>query len=357
MKFAILGAGSAGQGLASYLSLKGHDINLFNLRSGRLVPIRAKGGIKVSGVVEGFARISKATTDISEAVTDADVIVITVRAYGHKKLLELSLPYLKDGHLVVVMTGYWASLRLRELLNGAHRDVVLAETTLLPLVSEVVGSGEVRITGIKSKVKMAVFPSVRGDEVLRLLKGALPQLVAGRNVLETNLDNFNPIFHAPIALFNLGILERINDFEFYHQGITPKIAEVIDSMDRERLNLAGELGLDLRPSTNGLKQYYGASGELTYEILKNCKAYEGYILPNVFDYIREDVPYGLVPIASLCELLNVPNRTIKSIISTWSLVDKIDYWEEGVAARQLGLCNMGASEIVEFVSTGRRKQE
>jgi len=354
MKFAILGAGSAGQGLASYLSLKGYDINLFNLRAGRLVPIRAKGGIKVSGVVEGFAQISKVTTDISEAIADADVIAITVRAYGHKKLLELCLPYLKDGQLVIFMTGYWASLRLRGLLDDVHCDVVLAETTLLPLVSEVVGPGEVRISGIKSKVKVAAFPSTRTEEVLRLLKDVLPQLVAGKNVLETNLDNFNPIFHAPIALFNLGALERINNFEFYHQGVTLKIAEVIDSIDRERLKLAGELELGLRPGTNSLKQYYGASGESTYEIFKNCKAYKGYILPNVFDYVQEDVPYGLVPIASLCEFLNVPNRATKSIISTWSLVDKIDYWEEGITVRQLGLCDMGTLEIMEFVSTGRK---
>lgn len=354
MKFAILGAGSAGQGLASYLSLKGYDINLFNLRAGRLVPIRAKGGIKVSGVVEGFAQISKVTTDISEAIADADVIAITVRAYGHKKLLELCLPYLKDGQLVIFMTGYWASLRLRGLLDDVYCDVVLAETTLLPLVSEVVGPGEVRISGIKSKVKVAAFPSTKTEEVLRLLKDALPQLVAGKNVLETNLDNFNPIFHAPIALFNLGVLERINDFEFYHQGVTLKIAEVINSIDRERVSLAGELGISLRPGTNSLKQYYGASGELTYEIFKNCKAYKGYILPNVFDYIREDVPYGLVPIASLCELLNTPNKAIKIIISTWSLVNKINYWEEGITVRQLGLCDMETLEIMEFVSTGRK---
>jgi opine dehydrogenase len=354
LRFAILGAGSAGQGLASYLSIKEHDINLFNRSAGKLNQIRRQGGIEATGVVEGFAKISKATNDIGEAVRDADVIILAVRAFGQKKILELCIPYLKDEQIVLIMTGYWASLRLKDLLGKSKSHVILAETTLLPLVSEVVGPGKVKVTGIKSKMRMAAFPSTRTEETLQSLRDALPQLFAGRDVLETNLENFNPIFHTPIALFNLEEIKRRKDFEFYHQGVTPKIAEVIDSIDREKLNLAHELGLDLGSSLNVLRQYYVTSGHSTYEIVKNCEAWKGYVLPNVFDYIREDVMYGLVPIASLCDLLGLPSKNTREIIAQWSLVDRVNFWEQGVTVERLGLSNMHAEEILQFVSTGKK---
>lgn len=354
MKFAILGAGSAAQGLASYLSLNKHQINLFSLYTQEIEPIRKQGGIKATGVVEGFAKISKATTDIGDAVKDTDVIILALRAFGHRKVFELCLPHIEDSQIVLIMTGYWASLRLRSLLADSGRDVTIAETTLLPLVSEVIGPGEVKVTGIKSRMRVAAFPSSRTTKILKSLKGALPQLFPGGNVLETGLESFNPIFHTPIALFNIGELERRKDFEFYHHGVTPRIAEVINAMDRERLNLIDKLGLDLGSSLDLLKEYYVTSGESAYEMIHNCEAWKGYVLPNVFDYIKEDVLYGLVPIASLCDLLKLPSKTTKSIISTWSLIDRTDYWGEGITAERLGLSNMQAEEILKFVLTGKK---
>lgn len=354
MRFAILGAGSAGQGLASYLSLRGNEVNLFNRSAQKIEPLCRQGGIKATGVVEGFAKISKITTEIDEAVKDADAIIVTVRAFGHRETLELCIPYLEDGQIVLIMTGYWACLRLRYLFEKAEDRIIFAETTLLPLASEIIGPGKVKVSGIKAKMRMAAFPSTKTKEALGSLKDAMPQLFAAKNVIETNLENFNPIFHTPIALFNLGEIERRKDFEFYHQGVTSKIAEVIDAMDQEKRSLIEKLGLELGSSLDVLRQYYVTSGESTYQFVYNCEAWKGYVLPNVYDYIREDVMYGLVPIASFCDLLDLPSENIKSIISAWSLVDRVNYWEEGVTVDRLGLSGMQVEEILKFVSAGKK---
>jgi len=353
VRIAILGAGSAGQGLASYLAIKGIEVSLFNLHAEWFAPILRERAIKVSGFIEGQARLAQATCDIREIVPEADVVLITLRAFAHHSVFESCIPHLRDGQLVVVVTGYWASLRLRNLLQRLNRDIIFAEMTLLPLVSEAIGPAEVKISGIKSKVKVSAFPATRTDEVVERLKDALPQLVPGENVLDTNLDSFNPIFHTPIALFNLGCLERERNFEFYHEGTTPKIAAVMDRMDEERRNLAQELGLKLGPATDSLKLYYGASGATTYDVFQSCDAYKGYVLPNVFDYIREDVPYGLVPIASLCVALGVPCHVTKAVISGWSIADGVDYWGQGITVKELGLQGMNALQILELVSTGK----
>jgi len=347
-----LGAGSAGQGLASYLSLKGYRVNLFNRSPKKIDSIRKQGGIETTGVVEGFAKISKISTEVGEVVRDTDVIILTARAYGHKGLLELCAPHLKDSQTVLVMTGYWFCLRSRNVIEKLKKRVTFAETTLLPLASEIIEPGKVKITGIKSKMRMAAFPSDKTTEALSSLKDAIPQLFAGSNVIETNLENFNPIFHTPISLFNLGEIERKKDFKFYHQGVTLKIAEVIDAIDREKQSLIEKMGLDLGSSLDILRQYYATSGESTYELIHNCEAWKGYVLPNIFDYVREDVLYGLVPIASLCELLGLPNENIMRIVSAWSLIDKVNYLEEGITADHLGFSKAHPEQIIKFVSQG-----
>ena len=355
MKIAILGAGSAGQGLASHLALKGYDVSLYNrpASKNRFMPILNKRAIDVSGMMKGTARLRKATCDIREAVDDTDVILLTVRSFAHRTVLEACLPYLHKGQLVVVITGYWASLRMRDLITQLEPGVIFAETTLSPLVSERTGPGSVWISGIKSEIKIAAFPATRTDEAIERLCEPLPQLVPGCNVLETNLENFNPVFHSAIALLNLGMLERMPNFAFYHEGVTPRIAHVIDALDQERRALGKAFGLELRAATESLKMYYGATGDSTYAVFKNCQAYKEYRLPNVFDYIREDVPYGLVPQASFSELAGLPCKATKGIIGMWSLVDKIDYWAEGATLQRLGLTGMSVAEIVDLVTTGR----
>ena len=354
IRVAVIGAGSAGQGLASFIALRGHEVALYSPPVGaeQFKPIAETKEIRVSGVVTGTAHFTKATTDIGDALEGTDVVFLTLRAYAHESVLETCLPHLKPGQLVVIVTGYWASLRLHKLLSQLDPRILIAETTLLPLASAAVGPNAVNISGVKSHVKLAALPAARTSEAVARVIDALPQMVAGENVLSTNLDNFNPIIHTPIALFNLGQLERDSSFEFYHEGITRRIAAVMDSMDRERLAIGQELGLPLATVTDSLRSWYGATGTGTYEVIRNCEAYVGYVLPNVFDYIREDVPHGLVPLATLGESLHVPCPALQGMITAWSMVDGVDYLQRGTTVSRLGLEGLSSAEVIDYVQTG-----
>lgn len=356
IRVAVLGAGSAGQGLASFIALRGHEVALYSppAHANQLRPIAETMAIRVSGVVTGTARFIKATCDIGDALEGADIVFLALRAFAHGEVLETCLPHLKAGQVVVIVTGYWASLRLHELLSQFDPRILFAETTLLPLASSAIAPNEVNISGIKSHVKLAAFPAARTSEAVARVVKVLPQIIPGDNVLSTSFDNFNPIVHTPIALFNLGQLERDSSFEFYHQGITPKIAAVMDSMDRERLAIGQELGLSLTEATESLRSWYGATGTGTYEVFRNCDAYVGYVLPNVFDYIREDVPHGLVPLASLGASLDVPCPVLQSMITCWSQVDGVDYAKQGTTTSRLGLEGLSRAEIIDYVQTGVR---
>jgi opine dehydrogenase len=69
-----------------------------------------------------------------------------------------------------------------------------------------------------------------------------------------------------------------------------------------------------------------------------------------FSLFAEDLPYGLVPIVSLGNMLNIPTPTINSIVELSSMATGIDYWNEGTTAEKLGLAGLTAQEIKEKVT-------
>jgi opine dehydrogenase len=69
-------------------------------------------------------------------------------------------------------------------------------------------------------------------------------------------------------------------------------------------------------------------------------------------YVAEDVPYGLVPIASLCEHLGVPCPTIKAVIHLYSIALGKDLMVEGVNVEKLGWKRLGGEEIIKSIEKG-----
>jgi opine dehydrogenase len=95
--FTVLGAGHGGMAMAAHLALMGFDVRLYNRSPERLAPVKATGGISLEGEVEGFGRISVATSDPAEAIKGANVLMVVVPATGHRDIAEAIAPHLADG--------------------------------------------------------------------------------------------------------------------------------------------------------------------------------------------------------------------------------------------------------------------
>ena len=360
LKFAVLGAGHGGHAMAADLTLAGYEVNLFNRWPGPIKAIRKRGGIEITGEAvhgEGFAKIKKATTDMKEAIKDVDIIMIVVPAYGHKFMIDRSMPYLKDEQIIVFHTGNFASLRLAKELKKRGKRNVLCETSLLIYSCRITGPSSVFVDGLKRKLPTAAFPAIETDEVLKVLRGAYPQLIPATNVLETSFENLNPIFHPQITLLNAGFTERTKgDYIFYKDGVTPGVGSVIQAVDDERASVANALGIRVTPTTKWLDIMYGAKGKNIYEAIQDCKPYldPGERGPKNFQFrfVTEDVPYGLVPIASLGDLLKVSTPNIKAVIHLWSTINQVNYFEEGYTVEKLGLSDLTPKEIIRLVTKG-----
>jgi len=360
LKIAVCGAGHGGYAMAADLTLAGHEVHLFNRSPAPIQAIRKKGGIEITGDAvygEGFAKIKKATTDMKEAIAGVNVIMIVVPAFGHEFMIDKCMPHLKDDQIIVFNTGNFASLRLANKLKKTGKKNLLAETSILIYSSRITGPSSVFVDGLKQKLPIAAFPAKRTDEALKTLRRIYPQLIPATNVLETSFENLNPIFHPIITLLNAGFTERTKgDYIFYKDGVTPGVGRAIQAIDDERTNVAKALGIKVTPTVKWLDNMYGAKGKNIYEAIQNCKPYldPGERGPKDFQFrfITEDVPYGLVPTHSIGDELNVPTLTINSVIQLWSIINQVNYFEQGYNAEKLGLKDLTAKEMIKFVTEG-----
>ena len=90
-KIAIIGAGNGGQSAAFELARKGFAIHLCDIDENVVQGIREVGGIHAFGKMEGFAQVSLLTTNVKEAVEEAEAILPMVPRYAHRSIAEMQI--------------------------------------------------------------------------------------------------------------------------------------------------------------------------------------------------------------------------------------------------------------------------
>lgn len=356
-KLTILGAGHGGQGLAAYLALSGHDVSLYNRSKSRLRPILKQNGIHVEGEVNGFGQLVRCTSSIQYALSDVDLIFLVVPASAHRDLARKCAPYLTPEQLVVLIPGRTGgALEFSTIMEGLTGwRPIIAEAQTFPLVSRVIESGRAQVSAIKSELPVAAFPAKHTKMVCDLISSVLPNVRNAEDVLETGLANIGSIFHPAPLIFNIGRAETTNgQYNHYLEGVSPSVARFLECIDAERVAVGNAFGKKILSAAEWLRTVYGAEGTTLYECLHTTSAYQGLEAPSSLDhrYIFEDVPTGLVPIAALGELTDVPTPTIRATIAMASQLCGRDFWQEGRNTENLGITDFSPSELLMYVRDG-----
>lgn len=94
-KVCIIGAGNGGLAAAADLTLRRHEVILAELPEfeENISEIKERGGIHLetlerTGLKGGFAKLYKVTTNISEAISEAKIVLIITPSFAHKKIAE-----------------------------------------------------------------------------------------------------------------------------------------------------------------------------------------------------------------------------------------------------------------------------
>jgi len=350
-RFAVIGAGNGGQAFAAHLALLGLPVTLWDIEPQKVEALQSAGHIRVAGAITGDASVGRVTGDIGEAVRSADVLLIVLPTVYHGSVARLLAPHLLDGQILVLNPGATGgALEVRRTLDDANclANVVIAETDTLLYACRSPFPGEVIIHGIKARVMAAALPAAAGPAVVTILQSAFPQFTAAPNVLVTSLMNGNAIMHPGPTVMNAARIESKAEFEYYSEGITPAVAKVIERLDRERLSVAGALGVRVPSIQEWYATCYGVAGAGLYEIVQQVRAYDGIRGPTSLDvrYLFEDVPTGLVPLAALGDAVGVRTPTARAIIELASGLLGRDFWQTGRNLARLGLSGLTPAEIL-----------
>lgn len=336
--------------MAGHLGLMGFDVRLHNRSPERIEPVVARSGIQLEGEVAGFGPVALATTDAGEALDGRDVVMVVVPATAHRDVAEVCAPHLQDGQIVVLNPGRtFGALEFQHTLQsaGCEADVIVAEAQTLLYACRATAPGQARILRMKNSIPVASVRAHLIPQVIQRLRPAFPAFVAGDNVLKTSLNNIGTVFHPALMLLSAGWIEDSEDFEFYHQGGSASVCHVLETLDEERVAVAGRLGIHAMTARKWMYFAYDAAGSDLHRAMRANLGYKGILAPRRLHhrYITEDVATGLVPLSSIGAEFGQPTPAMDSIITIASVMMGKDYRATGRTMERLGLQDLPLEDI------------
>jgi opine dehydrogenase len=363
-KIAVLGAGNGGCAAAADLTLRGFEVRLFSRTDKTLLPIMKRGGITlVERGNEKFAGLFFVSPLIIPVVTGADLIVVTVPAVAHEYLARSLAPHLSGGQIVLLNPGHTGgALHFARLLRsfGCQVDFRLCETVTLTYICRMPEPARVEVYRRTTELRCAAFPAKHTGEVVGQVGAAFPNVVAAENVMATGLSNINAIMHPAGMLGNAGWIEKTGgDFFWYREGITPAIGAWIDAVDRERLEIVRLLGCEPLRFVDifhkaGLTTSAGRDSGSAYQAIHASEPNFTLKSPPSLDhrYIREDVGYGLVPMAEIGKLAGVKTPVMDALITLASVALGEDFRSAGLTLEKMGLGGIRREALPAILENG-----
>ena len=336
LKFAIIGAGAGGQSMAAILTSKGYIAKLYDIDKEKIHRLQELKTIKVTGVIACEAAPAVITDRIDEVMDDVDVIMVVSTTDAHRSIAYACKPYLKDGQIVMLNPGHCGgALEIANILrgeDGCGKDLIIA--------------------GLKVHVPVATLPASDIDRLMKVLGPIFPCLQPAANVLETGFEGAGAMLHPIPSLMNINKMDLGQSYDYYMEGITPHIADIISACDKERVAVCRALGVDALALGDMLvKTYKLEPKDSLYDLIQSIESYRALRNPTntKHRFIVEDTMSGLVPLASVGHALGIPTPMMDAFVNIASAVCGRDFWKEGRTAEKLGMAGKTLEEIQEMV--------
>lgn len=363
-KIAILGAGNGGCAVAAELTLRGYEVRLFSRSEGTLLPIAKRGGIElVEEGKEQFAAPYFISSHLPPVVNGAELIIVAAPSVAHEYLANHLAVHLVDGQRVMLNPGHTGgSLHFANLLraSGCKAQIRLCETVTLTYICRMPAPARVEIYRRTAHLRCAAFPAKETRELVQEIQEIYPNIVAAENVLETGFSNINAIMHPAGMLGNAGWIERSGgNFYYYREGITPAVAAWIGKVDDERLEIVRSLGLKPMSFVDifyqaGLTSEEARSSGSILRAINESEPNRTIKAPATLDhrYLKEDVGFGLLPMAEIGRLVGVKTPVIDALITLASVINQTDYRSEGLTLGKMGLAGITARDLPKILQEG-----
>ncbi len=332
MKVTVIGAGNSGYAMAAHLSKYGNEVTLWNRSRSTISTIMETKVIHCTGVVHGAIPIHKVTDDITEALIDPDIILITTPASSHKDLAELIAKNINKSTVIILNPGRtfgaFEFMYVFKLYNQEY-DQVIAETQTIIYTCRKMGDDGVNIIAMKDCVLLAGISEVSNEDIISKLPTCIQEYYKpAKSIVQTSIGNVGMILHCAPMLLNVGWTEsKFYNYRYYHDGVSPTVSNFIEQIDRERIEVSEALGYKVESTRDWFIRTYHVEGETLYECIQNNTAYETINAPISLEhrYILEDIPCGLVPLEAMGIKLGIDMTYTSLTIDLASRLMNIDF--------------------------------
>lgn len=356
MDIAVLGGGHGSYAAAADLSEQGHSVRLWRRSAADLQPLLDDPTITITDAAgERGSTIAQVTTDIGEAVSGAELIVVPTPATAQLDIARAMGPHLNDGQVVYLPPGTFGTVAMSRVVRegGNAADVTWAETGTLPWLARKHGPTTVNITVRATRLPTGVYPRRNADAAFPVLREAFASVEDCGDALSGALMNAGPIIHPPLILMNAGPLQHFDQWDIHNEGTQPAIRAVTNRLDAERMAIREALGYNephfpLRDHYDNDQWMYGDA----HQALVDSGDWREHIDLTSHRYMREDTAMGLAFLVSVAGFAGVDAPVARGLLAMASAIVAEDLFAGSRTLGALGLADLSREQLAAMLETG-----
>jgi opine dehydrogenase len=357
----VLGGGNGSFAAAGDFALQGHEVRLWRRDTAQVAAHRAAGSRIILKDANGRHEVQLAlvTTDIAEAISDAELILCPAPAFAQHDIARLLAPHLTNGQVVFLPPATFGSIIFAAAARDAGNDaaVSFAETGTLPWLTRKHAPFEVAITIRAKRLPVGVFPLKTSDHALEVIGRAFPGVIEPcGDALSGALMNAGPIIHPPLIVMNAGPIEHFERWDIHKEGTQGSIRRVTDALDAERI--AVRKGFGYGGPHFPLAHHYASEGEQwmygrgSHDRLTDSGDWRERIVLTEHRYMREDLRLGLSFLVSVAELADVATPLAFSFLALGGAICGEDFMQDGRTLSSLDLGDLDRSGLQALLHEG-----
>lgn len=347
----ICGGGNGAHAFAGVAAHRGANVHVYTPFQNEVDQWNAGGLNMTCYYPDGTSTTAKptlVTTDPKAAAAGVDIAIVCLPTFVHEQSLCDVGPYLPEGAMIGTIEGAWWG---RPPIPGADwlKKVTFFGIRTLPWAARLKEYGKsVEILGTKTAVEVGSSPMSHAFAVSEMLEKVIGSLrfPPAANLLGLFALDAGQIIHPGVMYGRLSDWDGtpFDEAPLFYQGIDDRTAEVMQAMDAECIALKDEIKrlfpqLDLSDVIPTLQWLHDAYGDQIQDrssfksSFNTNTAYKGLKFPMkeapdapgklvpLFDYryLTADVPYGIVVIKGIAEVVGFP--------TPW--LDKVIAWAQG----------------------------
>ena len=359
MEIAVIGGGHGCHAAAADLSERGHRVRLWRRDRDAFAATLERSALTLTDI-QGTrdVNLALATTDLAQAVTGAELILIPLPATAQVPLGRDLAPLLTDDQVVFSPPGTFGSYILANAVKraGTGARVIFAETGTLPYLARKQATDHIAIRVRATRLPTGVLPTSDRSRALDVIGAAYPSVEPIEDVLSAALMNAGPIIHPPLILMNAGPLEHFKAWDIHNEGTQPSVRRVTDTLDAERISIRDALGY--RPPHFPLADHYDDArdewmyGNTSHEKLTDSGDWREDIGLTTHRYMLEDVALGLAFLVSVGEWAGTETPVARGLLALGSAVVGKDLRATGRTLQNLGLAYLSRDEMHDLLQRG-----